>query len=461
MNNNDLFNAINDIDEKFIEDAGKYLNDDEADDPLRSRDIEIYPGQTRFSPLKLIASIAAAAVFITGVTIAVNHYRGKMSIAPNAASDNPEISETVEPTSNPDNLGTHANTTAVGPLPFKLIGPDGMQICYEDITEVGGGIPVDGLSEDNWETITCNFAYFALPSTCNYNSVDQPEIDYNNDADVMMTRSFRRIYEGGTYIDLTATDAYSVLKRKTFEDPETGEPVEVTYLWKNYIGFSGTTTAEGYLVNDGRSFYFVFQNGADNLPITNYSVPEFMNNGEYKSKLSKLDCEHGFRYLGDQVALKLDESEVYLVEQALSNSNYIKATVTFDNIFIESEQDLGSNIFTCNASIAKASLSYVEPVVTDNNLFGETPFSVETEMQLRAILGAAETVEDLQSSMDVIVKLTGCDNLKVYIGMGNAAGEFGEEIPGDSITAGMVIELRDSEGERIAAYKYREVNLPE
>lgn len=454
MNNKDLFNAINDIDEKFIADAGKYLTDD-VDDPLHSGAVEIYPGKTHFSPLKLIASIAAAAVFITGVTIAVNHFRGRISIAPNAASEDTAISETVEPESNPD-IGTHAITINVGPLPFELIGPDGKQICYEDITEVGGDIPVEELSEDNWETITCDFAYYALPSTFNRNSVDQPDIDYDNAANTMMTRSFRRIYEGGTYIDLTATKAYSVLKRETFEDPETGEPVEVTYLWKNYIEFSGSTTVNVYFVNDNGEYYCVFRDGADNLPIICYNVDDFIKTGEYRSGLCVRNFLNGsFKYAGDQLVLTLDEDEKAMIEPYLANSDYIKATVTLDNIKIERTQDRVSGGLYYNASIAKASLSYV----TNETLFGETPFTAETETQLRAILGSAEDISELKNKADRVKDLTDCADIRVYRGIANMAGEFGEEITEGELTYGMVIELRNSEGERVAAYKYREDEL--
>lgn len=436
MNNKDLFNAINDIDEKFIADAGKYLTND---DLLHSDAIEIYPGKTRFSPLKLIASIAAAAVFITGISIAVNHYRGMINVDPNNAASDKGNGET-EPT--PD-LATHAVKTT-GLLPFKLIGPDGQQIYYQDITEVGGDITLEELNENNFTSVTCNFAYYALPDGCNYNSVDNPEMDFDAE-NTVMTRSFRRIYKGGNFGDLTVSNAYSILQHD--------KATSTNFLNKNVIEFSGSTTAEGYLVNTQYDYYFVFKNGADNLPITNYIVPEFMDTGVYKSELSRLNCDNGFRYLGDQLALKLDESEVYLVDRAMSNSNYIKATVTFDNITIISEQDWTSNIITCIAKIEKATVRYVDSIVTADNLFGETPFSAENEMALRAILGAAETVEDLQSSADAIKELTGYDNIKVYRGIANMAGEYGEEIPEGEITAGMDIELCNDEGEHVAAYK--------
>lgn len=470
MNNKDLFNAINDIDEKFIEDAAKYLNDDDGDDPLNPRAVEIFPGEARFPVIKLVASIAAAAVFITGVTFAVKHYRGKMGISPNAAaSENTAASGGGEADPNPD-LGTHA-VTKTGPLPFELIGPDDKQLWYEDIAgyvvedPVNGSVKVDvteaenaivELSEDNWESVSCSFAYFALPSTSNYNTIDDPEIDYDSAEDYMMMRGFRRIYVGNTYGGLTVKNAYSQHTRTTFTDPETNETTEATYLSNNYIAFDGETTAEVYIVNNGYDDYCcIFRNGADNFPIVGYDVPTYLEQNDYYAKLNSLKNENGFRYAGDMPVMWLDDDEKALIVPYLNNANYLKATVTFTNITLNS----ASTGIDINADIAKIDLNYVTPVVTSDNLSGETPFTGETETQVRAILGSAEDVLKLKDNNE-IMSLTGCDNIRVYNGIGNMAGMFGEDIIEGCIAPGNVIALyRD--GEEIAVYKCREVELTE
>lgn len=473
MNNKDLFNAINDIDEKFIEDAAKYLNDDDGDDPLHPRAIEIFPGEARFPVIKLVASIAAAAVFITGVTFAVKHYRGKMGIAPNAAaSDNTAASGGGEANPNPD-LGTHA-VTKTGPLPFELIGPDDKQLWYEDIAgyvvedPVNGSVKVDvteaenatvELSEDNWESVACRFAYFALPSGCNYNSIDDGSAA-DVDPDFMMMRGFRRIYAGNAYGDLTVKAAYSQLTRTTFTNPETGETSEVTYLSENYIEFDGETTAEVYIVNDFGNTCCIFRNGADNFPIVVYDMPNYLELHDYSSKISTFGNKNGFKYAGDMPVMWLNEDEKALVEPYLSNATYLKATVTFTNVKLSGTQHLASTGFDINADIAKIVLNYVEPVETAGNMHGETPFDIDTELRIYEILGTADDVLELKSNEELMI-LTGCDNIRVYSGIGNMAGMFGEEIIEGYIAPGMVIELRGGDGSRIAAYKCREAILPE
>lgn len=450
MNNKDLFNAINDIDEKFIADAGKYLTDDA--DLLHSEAVEIYPGKTRFSPLKLIASIAAAAVFITGVSIAFNHYRGKIFVDPNTGEEVSLGGSTgVSGGNSGTDIGTHALKTT-GPLPFEVIGPDDRQLWYEDII---GAVGLDGetlrkedLTEDNWQSLNCSFAYIAVPYGYNYNTVDNSPAEINSNAGSSLAHDFTRIHDGSSYGYLTVTSAYSTISRL---DDESDNSVAV--LSKNHIEFSGEIIADVYLVNDGDKYYCVFRNGEASLPIVSYDIYEYLKLGEYTTRLQTLDCKNGFQYAGEMPVLTLDETEVYTVERALSNSNYLKATAIFENISVESTQSLGSNECTYNARMAKVTLSYVDSIATANNLLGETPFSAEKEMQLRAILGAAETVEELQSNADTIKQLTGCDNIKVCRGIANMAGEFGEEIPEGSINAGMDIVLYNGD-ELIAAYKY-------
>lgn len=65
MKNNDLFNAINNIDEEYINSAGKYLKNGNFDDFDTG---EFRPEIKKRSPLKIAASIAAAVAVVSGVT---------------------------------------------------------------------------------------------------------------------------------------------------------------------------------------------------------------------------------------------------------------------------------------------------------------------------------------------------------------------------------------------------------
>lgn len=445
MNNKDLFNAINDIDEKFIADAGKYLTED-VDDPLHSGAVEIYPGQTRFSPLKLVASIAAAAVFITGVSIAFNHYSGKIFVDPNTGETESLGGNTGVPVENSGaNIGTPAPKTT-GPLPFEVIGPDGDQLWYEDII---GAVDLNGetlrkeeITEDNWQSINCNFAYFAEPHGYNYNNIDNTPADMYLGAGDSLAHDFKRVYDGNFYGALTVTSAYSTISRL---DDENGSSTAA--LSENHIEFSGEITVDVYLVNDGDNYYCVFRNNEIALPILDYEIFNYLSTNDYTTPLRTLVTENGFQYAGEMPALTLDETEVYTVDRALSNSNYLKATATFENISVDCTQSLGSNEFNYNARMAKVTLSYVD---TDE----KTPFTEETEMKLRAMLGSAEEISEVINNKELL-NLTGATEIRVFERT-EQNGVLGEEVYDGKLVSGNrghIIVLY-SNGEEIAAYDY-------
>lgn len=470
MNNKDLFNAINDIDEKFIEDAGKYLIDDEADDPLHSGAVEVYPGVTRFSPLKLVASIAAAAVFITGISIAFNHYRGRINVDPNtgeAASLGGDNTPGIGDDNSAANIGTHAPQTNT-PLPFEVIGPDNRQLWYDDITSAESFktdadtqdylLSKQDLTEDNWFSLYLGFAYVAAANGYNYNTIDNSPADVNGANDTQ-SYSFKRIQKGDTFMGLTVKEASSTISRLATPDEydENDNVTRVTALTYNYVEFEGSMTADVYFINDGGKYYCIFRYGANSLPIMEYSVYDFLTTGEYTTLTRTYQSFNAIQYAGEMPTLELDEDEKALIEPYLANSDYVKATATFDNISIECTQALSYCDYTCSASLKEVTLSYVD---TDKNLMGEIPFDEKTEMKLRAILGCASDITELRNNAEVM-NLTDCEDIRVYRGIANMAGEFGEEIPEGTLTPGMIIELRGSDGEHVAAYRIREDVLPD
>lgn len=473
MNNKDLFNAINDIDEKFIEDAGKYLSYDDSDDPLRSEAVEIFPGETRFSPIKLVASIAAAAVLITGVTIAVKHYRGKINIDANtgetASVGTAGVQGNSETNSGTD-IGTHA-VTAHGPLPFEVIGPNNRQLWYEDITSVerfvtGSELPdepllKEDLTEDNWFSLTSGFAYIAVPFGNNYNTIDNTPADINIKAGDLLAHEFKRVSPGNTFGELTVKKASSTITRLADNDNETddGKVARVAALSNNYVEFEGSITADVYLINDGGTYYFVFRNGETQLPLIGYNIYDSLMFDEYRTEIFQINFTN-VQYAGELPEMKLDENEKAGIEPYLGNANYLKAQITLENIKIEATQNLGSNVNEYSADISKIVFNYVDPVVSKNNLFGETTFTAENEMKIRAILGSADDISELKNNVEVM-NLTDCKDIRVYRGNANMAGEFGEEISEGSLTPGMVIAFFNSEGERVAEYKCREAVLSE
>lgn len=468
MNNKDLFNAINDIDEKFIADAGKYLNDEDSDDPLHPEAVEIFPGETRFSPIKLVSSLVAAAVLIMGITLTVKHFRGKINVDPNTGEGVSLGTASGAQGNSGTDIGTHA-ITRTGPLPFEVFGPDNRQLWYENITSVEGFVPGYGsampvvkeeLTEDNWLSLTCeDFAYIAVPFGNNFNNVDNSPADLNVEG-ISTEHEFKRIYAGSTFGDLIVTKASSTISRLADISAETdgGNASKAAELSYNYIEFSGSITADVYLINDNNGhFYCVFRNGEAQLPLVCYNIYEHLTRGVYETDLKNESFNNGFQYAGEMPVLTLDEDDIYICERAMANSNYVKATATFDNISIECSQTLGSSEVIYNASLAKVTVGYVESVTTDQNLFGETPFDEKTEMQLRAILGSTRDISKLKSNEE-IKSLTGCTDIRVFKNI-DINGNYGEELYEGELSSGTkgvnmnAIVIYKNE-EPVAAYEY-------
>lgn len=470
MNNQDLFNAINDIDEKFIADAGKYLSDDESDDPSHSEAVEIYPGVTRFSPVKLIAPIAAAAVLVAGVAVALKMSRRYFSIAPNAIISDPtdddagsagaEYSVAVPPNDGiePYELGTG------GELPFELRGPDGVQIRYGEITGISGDVEKSELTESNWESITCGgFAYIAAPYGNNFNTIDNTPTDVDINSDKSLVHEFKRIYVGESFGNLTVKEASSSFKRDSMtnsrdESSDDNETYNVTALDRNYVKFDGEITTDVYIVNDGDRYYYFFRNGESQLPLVDYNVTSFVLNNEYETELERRHCDNGIEYAGELPALILEEKERAIIEPYLSNANYLKAHLTLGNITLESSQRVGYTSSNFSGDTKKIVFNYVEPVITDSNPSGETPFTAENEMQIRSILGSARTVAELNDNIEAIKLYAGCDNIKVFTDVTKEGGVFWNEVPDGKLAPGMYIRLYNGD-ELAASYKYKEAAI--
>lgn len=475
MNNKDLFNAINDIDEQFVADAGKYLSDDDSDDPSHSEAVEIFPGETRFSPIKLIAPLVAAAVLITGVTIALRYHRGRVAVAPNAAgTSGAAIAES-------DLDGDRTTSAAIdthslvsdGPLPFEIVGPDKKQLWYGDVTDFIGAQSIELLSEDNWNTITCDgFAYVASPLGCIFNNIDDAAEDLMILRDNQsLEHDFKRVYVGDSFGSLTVAEASNTFESRWLsakDDDSNIKPedydldkLHIAALTKNHVKFDGEITVDAYIVghvDKNDNYILAFRNGETQIPLVNYIQKEAIKNSVYATELSNLSCGNGFQYVGELPTLTLGESERAIVEPYLVNANYLKATVTLSNIEMEGSGDYFSTNYEINCTMSKAVLNYVMPRVTDSNQFGETPFAGENEMKLRSILGSARTVEELQNNIDNIKQLTGCDNIKVFVNVTWEGDDFLDEITEGEITSGKYIALYNGD-ELAATYQYNEAVL--
>ena len=190
MKDKDLFNAIDNIDEEFITEAGKYLQDDESIISFHDTDpIEVRPAARKFSPIRLIAPIAAAVLLVGGITFALKTL-DPFQYTPEGTGNSEETSSYTgnvvgfsSRTEKPEQSSPEPAPDTK--LPFTLYGPDYQQLTYG---EVGEGIiitntgyqqrfPAYELTDNNWSRLAApDFAYIAVPKGANYNSADDPEM---------------------------------------------------------------------------------------------------------------------------------------------------------------------------------------------------------------------------------------------------------------------------------------------
>ena len=457
MNNKDLFNAINDIDEKFIEDAGKYLNDDECDDPSQLDSVEIFPGETRFSPIKIIAPIAAAAVLVVGAAAAIKANRN-VSIAPNTIGAGSAEGTAGEASgglydgfitdTDLANSVTGLSDIGVGDsLPFEVYGPDGRLIKSYDVTEFQTKDGSEVLTAENWKTITCgDFAYVAAPKGNNFNTIDNDPLEITALMNDTISHRFYRISKGDMFGDLIAAEVSSTFERVQetahFEKND-DQSADIGVLSRNYVRFDGSITADVYIVKDNDRVLYVFRNGENQIPLLSYSIKDYVLDNEYFTVLHTYSGSEGFGYAGELPVPIFDGEETAGLEPYLENNSYLRATVVLSDIEIEGSAT-GSYSFRCETE--KCMFRYFEAVrkLTDN------------ETAICDILYGSEDITKLKELAGEVNKLSPCDEIKVFTGnIISEDGTYGDERSGGSLVPGNVIALYNG-GELIGSYKYKE-----
>lgn len=181
MTEKDLFNAIDNIDSKFITDAWENSSFE-----FELTEVRITPERRSsfhltFTAVKYASVAVAAAVLIClGAVAAVNidkHISAEPLEGDSVSDESAAVgnADMVKP-SESDGLSVG---TKRGVLPFSVYGPDQVQLNYEDVTSVendGVFFNRDMITDSNWTNIVCDgFAYFAKATGYDYNSVDFPD----------------------------------------------------------------------------------------------------------------------------------------------------------------------------------------------------------------------------------------------------------------------------------------------
>ncbi|MBD5384599.1 MAG: hypothetical protein HDR72_06335 [Ruminococcaceae bacterium] len=333
MKTDDLFNAINDIDTKYVTDA---WNDTEPETDT----MVIYESETKTSKVKIFGVVAAFAALISAACLAVyirvNQLPNSNIIPPDSAvgSALPDTSSTVSNVS-----------TAVDPLlaerdmPIKLYGPDLVQIKYGDVTGVtlpdGKAVAAENFDPDNWESIICDgFTYLALPHGRSYTNVQFPEINWDDlaiggDETYDAERDYRRFSVGDKYGDLTVKSAMSIFHKNAEAEGK---------LWECIVEFEGEVTINAYIIRESGANYVY--NSFCCVPMWNectLPVMSFKEGGDgYVSKEYIGEYLSGeFKYSSEYPSFYLYNDNGIWLQNVVGDKNYAAVTMKISNIQME------------------------------------------------------------------------------------------------------------------------------
>ncbi len=475
MNNKDLFNAINDIDEKFITDAGKYLKNDfggfRNDEP-----IEVRPAERTFSPMRWIASIAAALVLFAGIAVAMKAGIITINLQPLRAQTNNNNNSTshvsgenngayASQDSTPAQSGASINASAENDqwkakpssskeLPFSLYGPDLKQIKYGEITGVNDNMNISELDESdlsNVTSITCDgFAYINEPRGANYNSIEIPGM-FTDDVHFADNGNFRRIYEGEKFGALTVKYASSSfeINPKVMWGFGTEENYTVTTptLRDNIVSFDGTIDVEGFLIKDENSdYHFIMCQGETQIPAMNFAN-SLKENGSYTTQMVYENI-NGYKYMGELPAMDVTVDESWNVEAYYPYRDWQRVMARLTDISVDFFKlyDRGNYSYVLKANV-------VSVVPCDWYDVPSTPTSMNEKTY--DIIDKAQTIADLDvlfEEENILSSSLGYFRV-YYLENGTDKVElFKYDQP---LKPGMMIYLYDKSGKVILTHIYR------
>lgn len=486
MNKKDLFNAIDNIDEKFISDAGKYLKNV---DPFQDEEPEeLEPQKRPFSPIRLIAPIAASLTVIAGIAIGLKMVNFGIDKAPidnnvNAAPDTSSSSGTDtildsavtpsasgKPTDNKetsDGLSvTETTPSATEELPFKLYGPDMVPLTYGDVSSVEGAkgyenVGLDRLTAENWSTIACmDFAYIADPLGENYNSYFLDDTDMRVGEEKLSENikegsAVRRIYKGDKFNDLVVTNATCCFCNtwKNGTADKTSDDLAIPQMFnQSYVSFDGELVTNGYIVKIGEVvkdgiipvYRFFFDKGEIGLPLMNYAANQ---NGGF-DRQAETESFDSFSYIGELPCVNISighentELDAYFVD-----TNVRPAAVQLSNISMLYSADSAEG-FQMWADTSIVEINGAPYGGSEyNGTFQSVIDKASTTSELSYILW--EETELMQAEKDLAY-------FRVFRVDGNGSRQWLDEVTDEDTTLvkGMVVYFYDKEGNVYSHYEY-------
>lgn len=248
MKKDDLFNAINEINTKYITDAWN--------NTAPESDTVVYESP-KHPKAKIIGAVTAFAALISAACLAVYVRVNQLPndeitpADPSAISEMSGISESISGAlSSTDSLLEESPELppADSEFPIELYGPDMIRIKYGDVTGVtlagGEAVTTKDFDPSNWESVICDgFTYLAEPLGINYIGFDREEaIDMSEYLDgIVKNDTYKRYNVGDKFGGLTVKSAMSIFHKNS---AATGK------LWECVVEFDGELTVNGYIVRD-------------------------------------------------------------------------------------------------------------------------------------------------------------------------------------------------------------------
>lgn len=489
MNKKDLFNAIDNIDEKFITDAGKYLKNVSPFQDEEPEELE--PQKGTFSPIRLIVPIAASLTVIAGIAICLKTINFGINQFPetnteNAVTDSYSQDETDDtalgsaaaPSINDPPTDANENSdgipettidqvTQTGELPFNLYGPDMVPITYDDISTIERFVTDDetGAKEldiDNWQTISCNgFAYIAEPLGNNYNNYANPYNFSTNDFGTNGTfdsgSSSRRIYDGEMFGDLVVNSASCDFKNIRKSSTEEGAEADYEELAapqmfnSSYVCFDGELETNGYIVKiDGEIpvYWFFFGYGETELPLMNYVVSQSGSFSRSPIKKSFDGSYDYFSYIGELPAVRISSEYEAKLGAYFVDTNVRAASVLLSNIAMLYSAD----------SDDEGYLIWADTNVT--GIDGVPYGGITYDSTVQAVIDSARTTDELNyilsDKMDVMMINDDLSSFTIFRDIQSSGGRHALErvIDDTPLGPGIFVYFYDKDGNVLSHYEY-------
>lgn len=326
MRTDDLFNAINDIDIKYVSDA---WNDTEPETDT----MVIYESTSKVSKAKIFGVVTAFAALISAACLAVyirvNQLPNNNVTPPDSAVGSSGISGT--------SGELHASD---GDMPIKLYGPDLVQIKYGDVTGVtlpdGKAVAAENFDPDNWESIVCDgFTYLAPPHEHSYTNVQFPELNWDDlvnrgDETCAAENYYKRFNVGDKYGDLTVKSAMTTFHKNSEAEGK---------LWECIVEFEGEVTINAYIIREIGANYI--NNAFCCVPMFNectLPVMSFQEDGDgYASKAYAGEYLSGeFKYSSEYPSFYLYNDNGIRLQNVVGDKNYAAVTMKISDIHMES-----------------------------------------------------------------------------------------------------------------------------